>query len=80
MKVLVMKSQTHAHILDKETAKADVQVVKRDLRTTLKYLPYLSVFRDVRWDVDIHITKHDSFAGAKKYVMESLRKQGYTVV
>lgn len=80
MKLLAIQSAWHAHILDEQACKATPREVERDLRLSMKYFPYLSVFRHVNWTVETHIIRKDSYALSKKVLMEKLRKQGYTVV
>lgn len=84
VKVLVMMTGTRAHALNEATSKLTVGKAKEQMRSVVKYLPYLASFRATPWRVESYLVQQAmdtaNYDAAKKWTIDHLRKQGYKVV
>lgn len=84
VRILVMVSDTHAHVLNDVMSSGTIGAARKNLETTKKYLPYLQCFKDGRWWVEEHKVRQaldtPNFYCARRNLIDNLRKQGYKVV
>jgi len=91
-RLLIIVSDTHAHILPEGACNLPIKSAKKDARASINCLPYLGCFKreGAVWDVEEHFVDPEnigvnynnahSFNFCKRWKIDKLRQQGYTVV
>lgn len=91
-RLLIIVSDTHAHILPEGACNLPIKTAKKDAKASIKYLPYLGCFKRTGtvWDVEEHLIEPEKIGVmfnnpnvynlCKRWKIEHLRDMGYIVV
>lgn len=84
VRLLVMKTETQAHILSPFASNVPVATAKKQIGNVIKYMPMLKSFINEKWDIEeYHVEQYLSkpnHHAAKAWLTDHLRLKGYEVV
>lgn len=51
-RLIILVSETHAHVLPEGACNLPLKTAVKDVRASIRQLPYLSCFKDVAWEIE----------------------------
>lgn len=90
IRILAVVSESHAHVLPQGCSNLPIKSVEKDVKTSIRYIPYLEVFQGVEWRIEeilidpetlgISPSNKNAFYICMQNQLERFRNKGYIAI